>query len=280
MGNMRAIAVALLALAACGSDKAQPDAQIVIQDAPPPDMKIYEDAPPPMYDLSCLNDPAQTTAPDTITIAGTTSTLGMGGASPVPDTVVDVFKVGDATSVGTATSDSTGAFSIADIATGGTPIDGYVRGVGPAPEAQGDPVYRTTYMYPGTVVATNLSGVPVILITQATLDTISGFASVTQDDTTNGAVIVQVADCAGDPINGATLTIEQNSASVGDVFDLGALASQAAGTFFAFNVPDGDAQVKVSYDGKDFPVRTVHAYMGPGKGEPGSMSAVQVTPRN
>jgi hypothetical protein len=242
-------------------------------------MKIFEDAPPPMYDLSCLNDPAPTTAPDTITISGTTSTLSNNGAMAVATVAVDVFKVGDATAVASTISDSTGAFSIADIPTGGAPIDGYVRGVGPAPEAQGDPVYRTTYMYPGTVVSDNLSGVPVILITQQTLDLLSGFASVTQDDTTNGALIIQVADCAGDPINGATLTVEQNSASVGDVFDLGQLASQAAGTFFAFNVPDGDAQVKVSYDGKDFPVRAVHAYQAP-QGEPGTMSAVQVTPRN
>ena len=276
MGNLRAcFAVAMLALAACGSDKATPDASIKLIDAPPIDMKIWEDAPPPMYDLSCLNDAAPTTATDPITVSGTTSTLSQNNASPVPDADVDVFEVGTATALATVVSDSTGAFATGDIATGGTPIDGYIRAM--------EPTYRSTHMYPGTVVAASLTDVPVILISNATFTQLAGFAQITQNDDDNGALIVRVTDCSGalTGINGATLKVQQGGTDVGTVFDLGQLIAQAAGTFFVFNVPDGETQVLVTYDGMAFPTRTVTAYKKPtGEGAEGTITAVQVSPSN
>lgn len=274
MGKSRALAIALLALAACGSDKAQPDAQIVVQDAPPPDMKIFEDAPPPMYDLSCLNDPAPTQANDPITLAGNTTTFTQNGPQPLADVAVDVFTVGDPTPVATVTSDSTGAFTTGDIATGGTPVNGYVRGM--------KATYRSSYLYPGTVIPTSLTNVPVTLVSQGLFDVVSGqVAQVTQDDSANGALLVLVTDCTGTAINGATLSVKQDGTDVGEIFDLGALVSQAAGTFFVFNVPDGETEVTVSYDSMAFPPRTVTAYKKPDvQDAEGTITLVQVTPSN
>jgi hypothetical protein len=280
MGNLRAcFAVAMLALAACGSNEAKPDALIIIPDAAI-DAKVWMDAPPPTADLSCLNMAAPTTAPANITIAGSTSTLSMGGGSALASVAVDVFEVGNPTALASVTSNASGAFTTGNIPTGGEPINGYVRAVPPPPANQGDDTYRSTYTYPGTVVATNLTGVPIVHVSTTTFGMLESFSGVDQDDSQNGALIVLALDCAGEAIDGATVSVQQNNADVGTIFDLGALVPQAAGTFFVFNVPDGEAQVKMSLNGMAFPTRTVSAYQAQTKGGPGTMTNVQVTPRN
>ncbi|HEY5945350.1 MAG TPA: hypothetical protein VIV40_07660, partial [Kofleriaceae bacterium] len=167
MGNMRACyAVALIALAACGSDSKAVDASIQIKDSTPIDSKVFNDAPPPNYDLTCLNNPAPTTATDPITIAGNTVELSQSSGA-IPGVTVDVFKTGTATALATVTSDTAGAFATGNIATATTPIDGYVRAVAPL-DGTNMPVYRTTYMYPPSVVATSLTDVPVLMLSVAT----------------------------------------------------------------------------------------------------------------
>jgi hypothetical protein len=275
MGNLRAcFAIASLALVACGSDNSKVDASIIIQDTQMPDMKIFQDAPPPMYDLTCLGSAAPTTAMNPITIAGTTTTLSMSGAMAVPDVDVDVFRSSSPTAVASVMSDSTGAYMTGNISTGGTPLAGYVRAM--------EPTYRTTYLYPPTVVAASLTDVPVVMISNSLFEQLTGIIQVAQDDMNNGAMIVLVTDCAVPmpaPIDGATVKVQQNGADVGTIFDLGALAAQAAGTFFVFNVPDGTTQIQVSYDGMMFPMRTVVAHKKPmGMNTEGTMTATAVRP--
>jgi hypothetical protein len=105
---------------------------------------------------------------------------------------------------------------------------------------------------------------------------------VTQDDTANGALTVAVTDCSLTnpmPIDGATLKVQQGGQDVGTVFDLGALAAQAAGTFFVFNVPDGPTQLIVSFDNMTFPTRTVVAHKKPmGMNTEGTLTATIVRP--
>src|SRR5262245_64688298 len=109
MGNLRScFAVALLALAACGSNNEKVDAPIIVIDAPP-DAKVWMDAPPgPMYDLSCLGGTPPTTAADPITIGGSTQSLSMGGAMAVANVDVAVFKNGVTNALATVTSDAAG----------------------------------------------------------------------------------------------------------------------------------------------------------------------------
>jgi len=264
----------MLALAACGSDRAQPDASIKIIDSPMPDAKVWEDAPPSMYDFSCLGMSQPTTATDPVTVAGTTQTITQQGTAAVPMVTVEMFKTGTLNPIATTVSDAAGAFMTGNITTGGTPIDGFVR----AAKA----TFRTTYLYPPSLVTTSLTGVPVLLVSNQAFDLISTmFAQVTQDDANNGALVVVVTDCSATPtpIDGATLKVQQNGTDVGTIFDLGALLAQAAGTFFVFNVPDGPTQVLVSAEGHDFPVRTVVAHKKPnGQGAEGTMTVTQVRP--
>lgn len=283
MGILRASsAVSLLALAACGSDHAKVDAAVVIPDAVP-DAKVWQDAPPgPTYDLSCFGGSAPTTASDPITISGTTGTLSQGtNLQGIAGIDVEVFKSTSPTAVASVTSGAMGAFVTGNIATNNEPLDGYVKATDPG-NAQNNtpPAHRTTYLYPPTVVAANLTGVPVPMISNQTFGLIQTVAG-DQDDDLNGALLVLVTDCSGGLtlIDGATVTVKQNGADVGSLIDLGALIPQAAGTYFALNVPDGETDVAVSYSGKDFPVRTVLAHKKPaGAGAQGTMTVVPVRP--
>jgi hypothetical protein len=172
---------------------------------------------------------------------------------------VAVFKTDTANALATVTSDSGGVFTTGNIATGGVPIDGYIRGM--------EPTYRSSYIYPPSVVDMSLTGVPVLLVSNQAFGFVEMIASVTQDDDNNGVLLIQVADCTTTPmpqaIDGATVMVQQSGTDVGTIFDLGALAAQAAGTFFVFNVPDGATQVLVSYNGMNFPSHTVMARKRP-----------------
>jgi hypothetical protein len=120
--------------------------------------------------------------------------------------------------------------------------------------------------------------VPVPLIDQATFGQLTGFAQVTQDDTANGAMVVTVSDCSLAPINGATLSVQQNGMDQGMVFDIGAVISQAAGIFFVFNVPDGATDLTATYNGMTFPVRTVMAHAQADAESPGTITATALVP--
>jgi hypothetical protein len=275
MGNLRACsAVALLALAACGSDHSKVDASIQIMDAKEIDAKIWEDAPPPMYDLTCYGVNPPTTAADPITISGSTQELGMNGTQPVPLVVVEVFKNGTVNPVATVTSDAQGAFMTGNIATGGTPLDGYIRAAKIS--------YRTTYLYPPTVVAASLTGVPAILLSNTLFGQLDGFANGgSQDDTNNGVLFFAVTDCSltPTPITEATVKVQQNGTDVGTIFDLGQLAPQAAGTYVVFNVPDGPTQILATYNSMAFPTRTVVAHKKPnGLNSEGTVTFTTVRP--
>lgn len=273
MGNLKAcFVVATLALAACGSDHATPDAQIVLVDSPV-DMAPPVDSPPdaPAYDFSCFGQPDPTTATDPITVAGTTETLSMSGLQTLPDVTVEVFKTGTANALDTQTSGADGSFTSGDIATGGVPFDGYIKGT-----LDG---YRTSFLYPPTPPAASVTGVPLALFTDQVLGQLAQFAGVTQDDTNNGLLFLTVTDCSNMPIQGATLSIQQGGQDVGMQFDLGALVSQAAGINVVFNVPDGATEITGTYGSMTFPVHTVVAHKKPnGPNAVGTVTLTTVRP--
>jgi hypothetical protein len=283
MGNLRdCFVIASLALAAaCGSDHAAADASIKIIDAPMPDSKVFEDAPPATYDLTCLNNPAPTTAADPITVAGSTIELSQNGTA-IPMVAVAFFKTGTATALATVTSDSTGAFATGNIATGTTPINGYVRAVAPL-DGMGNPVYRSTYLYPPSVVAMSLSDVPVPLLSVATFNQIAGIGG-GQNDTANGALFFAVTDCnvaSQTLVAEATVKVQQSGTDVGTVVSLGSFIPQLAGTFVALDVPDGPATILATYNGMAFPAQTVAAFKKPnGTGTVGTVTVTVVRPDN
>lgn len=254
MGNLRACsAIALLALAACGSDHAKDiDASIKIADAPP-DMKVFEDAPPPMFDFSCMGNAAPTTATATVTLSGTVRQVSINGTTPSIDPLanatVDACDAATATctgqsKLGTATSDAMGDFSIAPISTNMMPLDAYLQMT-----AQGS---RTVLTYPASPFVADQGNIPMLTFTPEAIAALQ-FLGCTQNDALNGMVGVAVTDCANMPITDAanlTITIKQGGSPVTGttVINLGMLQQQAAGVYIVCNVPeDASTEVGATY---------------------------------
>jgi hypothetical protein len=280
MGNLR-VCFAIATLAACGSESKQPDAGITLVDSPMPDAKVWNDAPPKNYDLTCLGGTLPTTAPGTISVSGTTQEFGGGGGSALGGVSLAVFKRNDtATSLANGSSDTAaatlGEFALTNIATGGAPLDGYIEAF--VPRVGANPAtHRKTLMFPPNVVDANLSDVPVIIISNDTFNTY--FSSAGQNDASNGVLLFFVTDCSNAPMAEATVNVEQNGSSQGQTIHLGSLMSALAGTFISFNVPHGETDIKVSYNGMSFPTKKVLAVeKANGAGEPGTVSFTAVRP--
>ncbi len=274
MGKMKScFIVATLALAACGSDKAAPDAQVVLIDSPMVDTPPPVDAAPdaPAYDFSCFGQPNPTTADDPITVAGTTETLSQSGLMTLSGVTVQIFKSGVAVAVDTQTSDANGNFTSGNIVTAGMPFDGYIKGSLAS--------YRTSFLYPPTPPTASVTGVPVPLFSTQNFDLLAGFAQATQDDTNNGALFLTVTDCANTPIDGATISVQQGGQDVGTQYDLGQLSQQAQGIIIVFNVPDGATDLSATYGSMTFPVHTVLAHKKPnGMNTVGTLTLTTVRP--
>ncbi len=272
MGNLRACFAFAAGLAACGNDHATVDALKPIDaaiDAKPIDAEAIDAS---LGDFSCVSNPAATTAPATVTFAGTTDTLSGMALGAVGSVVLDAYKVSDPTTViGTVTSDAVAGTFSKSLDTGLVPLDAFVKGTKAA--------YRTTYLYPPNPLAADATGVLFPIISDATFTMVSAIA--TQDDSVNGALFIIVADCSGTALGTATLTVTQAGAPVGTVFNIGQFVSQLAGYYFVFNVPDGPTQIQASVGSLTFPTtaRTVQAYKKPsGDTAEGTITFTQIVP--
>ena len=272
MGKL-SLTLIVVGTAACGgNNNTTVDAHVVVPDAKPIDApKVFLDAPPVTYDFTCFGANAPTTATDPATISGNGGELGTGGLTNTDGIAISIYKTGVATALKTTVTAGGGLFTSGALVTGGTPIDWYIVGS----IAQN----RTTYLYPPNLLTKDITMVPVPLVS----DTLFGFleqgAQVNQDDTNNGLLLVVVSDCMLKPITGATLKVQQAGVDKGTQFDLGALSAMAAGTFAVFNVPDGATQVSASYNGMDFPARTVMAHKKPGNvNAEGTITSTAIAP--
>lgn len=254
MGNLRAVlSVSLLSLAAaCGSDgKEKPDAPIIHTDAAP---DAPPDAPPPIdapnYDFSCLNNTAPTTADPTITVSGAAYTLQGTSQSPADNVTVEAHLVSNDSTLDTdGPTGAAGTWTLGPV-TGNTPVDAYIKAT-----RSGNGGERTTLVYTPQPLRTNQTDVPVLLIADAQLNALTqGFITQEAD---KGFFGVEVLDCAGMPIDGASLTVKQGNMDVGTAFDVGSIVSQFAGTWFVFNVTPGDTVVNASYNGMAFRAHTI-----------------------
>jgi hypothetical protein len=258
MGNLRAcFAVALLALAACGSDHGKADASITIQDSPMPDSKVFMDAPPPTYDFTCMGNSAPTTATANITLGGTVQRVYLNGTQPgiMPDqgASVKACKAGAANCMAqnhvgsTATTDANGGFSIGPNATTMMPLDVFLDMTHTGS--------RPTMVYPPSPFTADQSMIPVLTFDPALITLLGNFGCA-QNDATNGIVILAITECANahiDDTPNTTLTIKQGGSDVSgtSVLDLGQLSAMAAGTYLVCNVPaDAATTVGATYSGK------------------------------
>lgn len=259
---MRKLAILAFALAACGSDGKDPVVPVDTQPdtAPPPDTQ----PPPPdsqVLDTSCAANPAPTTATATVTASGTATEFSQNAQDPVPDATVDVCK-GDCTGndlLDSTTTDSAGAFTTAAIATNSVPLDGYLKVSKPKSGL------LTTNVVPGEPIVADIANVPGVLIAQATLDQLSLFGL--SQDPAKGLLLLAVTDCATQPIGGADVTLDTD----GNVFDLGSIIAQAAGTYIVLDVPPGTTTVTVTAGGTTFRPRTLPVFTN-------EVSLTQITP--
>lgn len=230
---------------ACGGNDVKPDAPPIVV----PDAAIdafVPDAPPDaqVFDFTCMNNPAPTTAPATITLSGTTQNFNLLAMmlEPVANAAVVTRNAADQMVGAPTTSDMQGNFTLANLPTQNAPIDGYLEA-----SKQGN---RTARVYPPQPMNADQAMIPVPLLSNTTFGLIQQGAGVTQDPA-NGSVGLVILDCAGTAINGATISVKQGGVEVGEQFDAGAFFP---GTWFIFNVPPGATEVGATINA--MPLRT------------------------
>jgi hypothetical protein len=237
------------ALAACGGGSHDADAPPGTPDSPPgtPDGPPGPpDADPNAPDaqpgaFTCNGQPNPTTAPATVNVAGTTVELALSGTTPVPNTTVDLFLNGGTSPIATTTSaGADAAFTFADLPTGGTAVDGYLRGTFP------QATQKIVYVFPPQPIHADIDNA---LVTSANNGIIAGinvlYVEPDQLETT-GAVGILVTDCLGNPLAGATVSTNPPGTQVlyrdaaGNP-DMAATSTGPDGIGIVINVPPGNA---------------------------------------
>lgn len=237
---MRNLWVALISVGfavGCGSDgkdKGSSDASVNNG----PDAKQFLDAPPTMNAM--------------ITISGQATTRDQNGATPAAGVTIDGFRNSDeATPIATTTTDAQGNFSLT-IETNGVAVDGFLR----ATKAG----LKTTYLYPPYPLAMDYADAPVIMVTQATYDTLSTIAQANQQ--AGNAVVALVVTDGTNPVAGAAVSSNpaanpapaRYNAMVGTFVLPSATATVTFtdGIAYLFNLPPGQVTVSATKSGSTF----------------------------
>jgi len=196
-------------------------------------------------DFGCLQHPPQTIAVDPMSLAGTIEAITTTGPAPVDGVDLALFHAGTPDVIVRTTSNGSGAFTTGAFASGGHPLHAYLKAT--------KPDYRTTFFYPPFPFTRDATNLPLPMIGDALFDTVASSLGATQDDRHNGVLLVAVADCQGQPVAGATLSVIHGNAPVGHIHDL----PSAPGTYLVFDVPDGKVRVSASYSGTQLPEHEV-----------------------
>ena len=245
--------LASLTLVACGGGGDDPDApgggidSPATIDAPRADAYAGPDAPPGAF--TCNGQQIPTTAPATVDIAGRTVEISLNGMTPVANTRVDLFVQGMTTPVATAMSSGAMAtFMFANQATGGVPVDGYLKATFPPDGAQ---ARKNVFVYPPTPIYADVMNALVTSVKQQTIDFINLVIDPDQADT-NGAVGILVTDCLGNPLAGAAVSTTPPGTDIlyrdaaGNP-DPSATVTGPDGIGIVFNVPTGAVTVDATY---------------------------------
>ena len=184
--------------------------------------------------FECLGKPLPTTAPNPIHVGGQTKANAV-SPTALQTAAVAAFKTGDTTTLASATSDGGGFYTLT-IATGGLPVDGYVR--------VSKTGYITTYGYPAVPLSADATE-NILVITTTELNLFAGLVGVSPTPG-DGFIAVVVTDCAGNPLTGATIS----SSPAGSVYyNAGGAPSSTAtatapdGVAYIFNVAAGNVTI-------------------------------------
>src|SRR5262249_2378697 len=116
--------------------------------------------------------------------------------SPLADVTIGAYREGESTPVATATSDSTGAYTLT-IATNGMALDGYLLGMKNG--------YKDTYLYPPTPLVADTPNATVLMLTQGNFDLAATLAGANQSSG-QGFIGIQLYDAASNPVADATIS--------------------------------------------------------------------------
>ena len=231
--------VLALVITACSKNSYSPNPP---PPAPPP--------PPPPPSFSCLGQPLPTTAANSVVVSGVVQS-NLANLTALAGAQVDAYRTGNATALGTTTSAANGSYTLT-LATGGAPLDGYVRVT--------KATYRDTYAYPPAPLVVNATQ-SLYLLTTAEFNLLASVAGITPV-AGSGAIAVVVSDCNGTAVAGATVSTTPSSTvryASGGVPSTTATATAADGVAYVFNVAAGDVVVRADSGTKTLRAHTVNA---------------------
>lgn len=188
-----------------------------------------------------------------LTLSGTASSIGIGGRTPEPGVVINAYKVSDDSMIGTATTDTSGNFTLT-VSTGGVAVDGYLKGT--------KATFKDTYLYPPAPLTANFSGATVLLLTPSTWNQATQIAGATQT-AGNGWIGVLVVDTTMTAVAGATISstpagmVHYNSSS--GLPQAQATMTAADGIGYVMNVAAGQVSMSAAKTGATFKTHSINA---------------------
>lgn len=270
------LALPLLLVTACGDD----DGPAVTFDAPPtadpdaptggtpdadlpnpPDANVgpMADANLSMYDFSCAGMAPPSTAPDPLILAGTVSRVSTSGSTVEEMVQVEARDRADDAVLGSAVTDAMGAFSISYDNPTMLAVDGYV--------AMTKMGLLDTYIFPPDPLFESIMSLDAGMIEPGTVSLIYTLFGGGQsyNAATSSTAVVLVVDCAGTPIEGATVSFDPPAGAVRYLDGMtpsGTMGTDASGTAFGFNVPVGTGTIaNASYMGTALEGHTFGTYV-------------------
>lgn len=202
------LAVSILALAACSSPHATPDAPHA-GDARAIDGPRRLDAAPdvasdaPGTDLACLGQPPPATAPDPLPVAGKLFAVDNYEVAPIEGATVVLHRHGTDAILAQATTAADGAFAMS-IASGGQSLDGYftIAAAG----------YRPTRVEPGDPLA---GGESALMLVAGDAELARWYAAAGATFTPGDSTLITASvDCARDTLDGSTLAVTPSPGAI------------------------------------------------------------------
>lgn len=232
---MKTLAFVLL-LAACGGSNSPAgggaDAPVVQMDG-----RVFMDAPP--------------SVPAMITIAGTATDSSQNSTTPLMGAAITLKNRTDDTTLGTATSDAQGKYSMM-VTTGGHVVDAYILATKTG--------YIDAMAFPAKPFEADTMTADSNLITTGNYNLLGVY---TGQQSSNGIIVIEVLDASGTPVKGAAAKCTPMSGSIlysgSNGIPASGTATNTDGTAFLVNVPPGAAALDVTMTGATFKDHSVIA---------------------
>ncbi len=234
--SLLALTSVLPLLPGCGDDDAtaQPDVGVVVPidagvpDAPPPPIDATPPADARPADLTCADDPPDTTpVPATITISAHAQQVEGMALAPLVGATVNARTFAGDTIVQEGTTDASGNVSLV-ITTNSEPFHGYVE---ISKDGQ-----LSVYLFFADPLRASSTGSELITLSPALLSMIDGFLSNVTIQPGDGLIGLRAEDCQQFGVSMPEVTVEGGDDDT-KVADLGALSDAAAGGGIVVNVP-------------------------------------------